>query len=34
MKYLLSALLWLLKTICTEVIRIALRLALRGDQVE
>jgi hypothetical protein len=34
MKYLLSAAVWLLKTICTEAIRIALRLALRGDRAE
>jgi len=34
MKYLLPAVVWLLKTICTEAIRIALRLALRGDRAE
>ncbi len=34
MKHLLSAAVWLLKTICTELIRIVLRHALRGDRAE
>jgi len=34
MIYLLPALTWFLKTIATELIRILLRLALRGDGVE
>jgi len=34
MKHLLPALTWLAKTVFTELVRILLRLALRGDQVE